>query len=202
MRRDTRSADSWTTLEVGGDEPGARARWLERAIVGLDLPAVITELAAIAGRPADLTEVPPESVRSWLGPDATAVLERGLGGLPRRKLDELFRRPGLLAGLQELAFTEGGPYWNGLVRQDDATNVVVAKHRNAVLGRLGPSATSPRRSPFTPGNVPVAATGRPLDAPPASGRLSERVLRLLYVLVPLAAAAVVLVAVLLPSLWR
>lgn len=138
--------NSWAALEAGDAAPAARARWLERALVGLDLPVVIMELAAIAGDPAGLPEVPPGSVRSWLGSDATAVLQQGLDRLPRRKLDELFRRPGLLLGLQELALTEGGPYWNALVGQDAGLNVMAATHRDSVLASLGLGAAPPRRN--------------------------------------------------------
>lgn len=200
MGHDVNCIGSWAALEAVGDDPAARARWLERAIVGLELPAVITELAAISGSPGNLAEVPPETVRSWLGPDATAVLERGLAGLPRRKLDELFRRPGLLVGLQELAFTEGGAHWNGLVRQDDATNVFVRSQRDPVLGRLGLSATARREHVSPPGIIPAAAPGRTCVAATAP-RPSTSPRRLLFMLSPLAAAAALLVAFLSPG-WR
>lgn len=204
MRHDVKCVESWGALDAVGGDPAVRARWLERALAGLDLQDVITELAALSGGPANLAEVPPELVRSWLGPDAAAVLQQGLVGLPRRKLDELFRRPGLLVGLQELVFTEGGPHWNDIVRQNDAMNIVVKSHRDPVLGRLGLTPPSPRRN--------VAPTGQHVSPgkPAGTGSTLPREPSVperrpwqwpLFVMGPLAAAAAVLVAVL-SSRWR
>lgn len=195
-----RPVDGWIALEAADADPATRARWLERVVAGLELPAVIAELAAVAGGPAELAEMAPDAVRSWLGPDATAVLEEGLDRLPRRKVDELFRRPELLVGLQDLVLTEGGGRWHELIRQDRLTGTVAAGHRDVILRTLGLEAAAPRRGASPTRVLPAAAADRPAAPAATPRRLSPEARRRLFLLAPLAAAAAILVAVVFPTL--
>lgn len=129
---------TWASLEAGDlAEPADRARWLEERLVGLDLAPVIDELVMVGGAPAEQEDASAEAARSWLGADTSAVLEQGLGCLPVRKLDELFRRPGLLAGMQELVLIEGGPFWDGRVRASADTSRLAAEHCRGLVRKLG-----------------------------------------------------------------
>lgn len=179
---------AWITLAAADAEPADRARWLERALVGLDLSTVVTELVSLNSRPVTVEAAPPDVVRSWLGTDSATVLERGLGFLPRRKLDELFRNPGLLVGLQELALTEGGPYWDALLRESGDVNAVADKQRTAVLENIGlkPASRTPSHGAREPAEERRSA-GPPVV--PVHRRQWTR--RALAVLAPLAAAAAV-----------
>jgi len=192
-------ADSWITLERCDHDRAGRVQWLERALVGLDLPVAIAELAAIGGTPADSAEVPAEEVRSWLGADATAVLEQGLEHLPKQKLDELFGRPALLAGLQELALTEGGQHWNNLVRRDEATRGIASEQQERVLGNAGRSMPGFRGTPPDAARLPRDPAGRAPDPTPAGKGIAGPARRALFLHGPLAAVAAILMAALILS---
>lgn len=124
-------------LEAIDADPRACARWLEMALTGLDLSAVITDLAILGGGSAEGVDATADAVRVWLGPHADAVLGEGLERLPVGKLRELLRAPARLAGLQELVLTGGGTHWNARVRGDSATGELAARHRRALVQRLG-----------------------------------------------------------------
>jgi hypothetical protein len=187
-------AERWISLEAGDiDEAVARAEWLERALVGLELATVISELNAIAGRPARSSGGPAESARSWLGSDATAVLRKGLGVLPTQKVDELFRNPELLADLQELLLTEGGAHWDALVRGNDRTDKLAARQWYGIAGRLGMDTTKARGSA-------AGISMRTRDASPQWHRGTStdggrQFRRLISVALPLTLAAAALVVV-------
>jgi hypothetical protein len=132
-------------------------------------------------------------VRSWLGPDTTAVLEQGLGRLPARKLEELFRSPGLLPALQELVLTEGGAHWNARVRANTSTRALAARHRTALVRRLGLDGQGEQGDAATSeDSLPVESSRiLPLVSRPGRGAMRTGLL----LLVPLAAAAAVLVVI-------
>src|SRR5512135_2715415 len=90
------------------DDPARWPGWLEQYLTGLDLAALVAELEAVHGPPAD----PVPSVREWLGERLGAVLEGGLRTLPSGMLGRLLRQPRLLLELQELVLTSGGAYWD------------------------------------------------------------------------------------------
>ncbi len=87
------------------------ARWLEGHLVSLQLPDLVTELAAIHG-PVSHTE----SVRAILGGALPLVLAYGLerAELEAHIFRRLLREPLLLLELQELVLTDGGPFWRAL----------------------------------------------------------------------------------------
>jgi len=127
----------WTALDAAEiSDPAARVRWLEERIVSLDLGPLIDELTVLAGASANRVEPAPQSVRSWLGPDATAVLEQGLVRLPPGKLAELSCQPALLSGLQELVLREGGAHWNNRLRANAALATLAARHRRGLVQKL------------------------------------------------------------------
>lgn len=192
-------ADSWITLERCDTDRAGRAQWLERALVGLDLPVVIAELAAISGTPTDSEEVSPEAVRSWLGADATAVLQRGLEHLPKKKLDELFVRPELLVGLQELTLTEGGQHWSNLVQRDEATRRIASEQQERILANAGRSMPNPRGTRPDAARLPRDPAGRALNPTPAAKGFAGPARRKLLLLGPLAAIAAILAAALILS---
>ncbi len=90
------------------DDPAQLPRWLEQKLVGLDLAALVAELTAVHGAPAQSSP----TVREVLGDQLDTVLASGLGGVSRGTLGYLMLRPQLLLELQELVFVSGGPYWD------------------------------------------------------------------------------------------
>lgn len=167
-------------------DAAGRARWLDEALAGPGLAEAIGQIAALGGQGIDVREVPPDAVRAWLGEDAAAVLGHGMASLPKAKLDELFRRPGLLVGLQELVLAEGAEHWNRLGRRDAALDAIASRQRPEIARRLGLSAEPA-------GRPAVEARRHPTPNAGSSRRWSGR--RTLLMLAPLAAAAAVLLAV-------
>lgn len=96
------------------DEHEAVPGWLERELVGANLPQLVAELGAVhdaGGRTADLAAV--------LGRDRAALLDGGLNAVPRRILRALLTTPSLLPELQSLVFESGGPHWDGVIADTD-----------------------------------------------------------------------------------
>ena len=96
------------------DEPDAVPGWLERELVGANLPRLVAELGVVhdaGGRTADLTAV--------LGRDRDALLAGGLAAIPRPVLSTLLTTPSLLPELQSLVFEFGGPHWDGVIAKTD-----------------------------------------------------------------------------------
>ncbi|MEJ7636408.1 MAG: hypothetical protein WKF75_00070 [Singulisphaera sp.] len=100
-------------LHVAGlpEDPAALPGWLEGHLVGLDLAALVAELEAIRGTPAD-----GPALREVLGSQFDAVLTAGLDGLPAEALRRLLVRPRLLLDLQELVLGSGSDYWDRVAR--------------------------------------------------------------------------------------
>ncbi len=57
----------------------------------------------------------------------------------------LLRRPALLLELQERILTEGGPYWDGLLLQDDGIGEAVERGRQALQAAITPRIMTPAR---------------------------------------------------------
>lgn len=131
------SLKSWIALDIDSSGPAVRARWLDRVLASFDLPEVIIELAAISGDHLETRHRDSESARSWLGDHAVAVLEGGMERLEAKKLEELFREPSLLAGIQELVLTEGGAYWESVLRQNASLEELAEVHRDTLVEKLG-----------------------------------------------------------------
>jgi hypothetical protein len=91
------------------DDSAELAAWLDRQLVGLDLGRLAAELSAVHG---DTSAV---SLADVLGEYRSAVLNKGLAGLPPSHRAELLRQPALLLELQELVLTEGGAHWEALL---------------------------------------------------------------------------------------
>ncbi len=85
--------------------PDQLAGWLEQHLVGLELAALVAELAARR------ESGPAPSLRALLGPYLPEVLGGGLGVLPAQLLRELCCHPRALLELQKLVLSEGGVYW-------------------------------------------------------------------------------------------
>lgn len=117
--------------------------WLERHLVGLDLPDLVAELAAVY----DAGRVPRGALDGVLGVRRDEVLRHGLARLPRDQFRRLLTEPFLLFELQELVLTEGGRHWRQLesvaevrVRVEDQWRDIKAKlpDRNPPAARPAP----------------------------------------------------------------
>jgi hypothetical protein len=90
--------------------------WLERHLVGIDLPDLVAELAAVY----DAGRVPRGALADVLGGSTPDVLQRGLSALPREQFRRLLTQPFLLFELQELVLTRGSRYWRALESTSEA----------------------------------------------------------------------------------
>lgn len=99
------------------EDAAERATWLDRQIAGADLHEIVAELAAVHGVAPERRSAGVDEVARWLGPRLPEVLAQGTAALDGRRMCELLRTPQLLPGLQELAFIEGGDYWQQLAEQ-------------------------------------------------------------------------------------
>jgi hypothetical protein len=111
------------------------ARWLERHLVGLDLGRLVAELNAVHRRAGGEEPSVTEALRGHL----ERVYAAGLGALPRPLLRHLLTHPALLAELQELVLTHGGPYWDQVGRDDPAVTPHVELGRARLGLRVQPS---------------------------------------------------------------
>lgn len=174
---------SLSIFDACAGDPAARIACLEEALAGTGLAAAIDEVVACGGSGVDSREVAADEVRRWLAGDADAVLAGGLARLSRAKLDEMFRRPGLLVGLQELVLEQGGEHWRHVLARNVELDALARRHERALVERLGLERGPARGSVGVAG----AADGR--------GRRGWSAGRALVWLVPLAAAAAVLLTV-------
>lgn len=101
------------------DGHDARARWLERQLVGLHLREFVSELVAVHGTATDAI-----ALGNVLGDSRDKVLSSGLVSLPAVQLRSLFAHPHLLFELQDLVFVEGGAYWQSLPLESDHVHAV------------------------------------------------------------------------------
>ena len=85
--------------EIGG--------WLDDQLVSPDLIETIVQLEVLAGNRLSTVQ----SLDGVLATDRTAVLERGLTGVPETTIRAFLRQPALLLELQEQVLMHGGDYW-------------------------------------------------------------------------------------------
>jgi hypothetical protein len=98
------------------DSPAELGDWLDRAIMGGNLPSIIDELSVVHGVADD--EVSVEKAREWLGDSYDAVMDRGLCAISQSRLKHLLVHPNMLVAIQELVLLDGGVYWNNLIAED------------------------------------------------------------------------------------
>jgi len=96
-----------TALLAMPDDPVAIPEWLDGALLGPDLPALVAELRAVH-RPG-----PTPRLDAVLGDDHEAFLAGGFSDLRTNVRRTLLRNPDLLPELAELVFAEGGDHWLG-----------------------------------------------------------------------------------------
>jgi hypothetical protein len=132
------------------DHPAALAGWLEAHLMGLDLAALVAELAAAHGPPAGRT--PP--LDELLGPFRSEVLARGLAALPPERLRGLLCRPDALPALQELVLVEEGSHWQG--RASPAADALARRGARRLESVFRPKVRLPARWYFHPAVVSLA----------------------------------------------
>jgi|GEM_PF-5321262 len=92
------------------DERRAWAAWLEKQLVGSELPKLVEQLIVLGklsgNRPPEIT------LQDWLAGDKANILSRGLQkDIAQARIEALVRNPALLMELQELILLEGEEYW-------------------------------------------------------------------------------------------
>jgi hypothetical protein len=132
------------------DDPAHLPGWLERHLVGLDLAALVAELAAVHGQPAEQAPWLPEVLGEWRHP----VLREGLKALPPERLGMLLRWPALLLGLQELVLVEGGDYWEQLCQASPKLSLPVERGRQRLQRFL-----DAEKGASAPGAIPSSVSG-------------------------------------------
>jgi hypothetical protein len=105
----------------------ARARWLERQLVGLYLSELVEELDSVQGVRATRGDNASSDAPSldaichdWLD----EILRAGLSALSSDDLRCLLSHPHCLIDLQDEIFRRGGPYWDSVVRSAEHTRAV------------------------------------------------------------------------------
>src|SRR5689334_12310020 len=88
-------------------EADEQVKWIESQITGLDLRALVSELAAVHS-----AAPPAESLDRVLAEHTSAVLSTGLKALPRDRFQRILKQPRLLFDLQRLVLEKGGEHWN------------------------------------------------------------------------------------------
>jgi len=96
-----------TALLAMPDDPVAIPEWLDGALLGPDLPALVAELRAVH-RPG-----PTPRLDAVLGADREAFLTGGFAAIPPNVRRNLLRNPNLLPELADSVFAEGGDHWLG-----------------------------------------------------------------------------------------
>ncbi len=134
------------------DDPARLPAWLEQQLVGFRLAELVGELSLVHGSP------PGPALREVLGARLEPVLAGGLRALPAPVLRHLLARPRLLLDLQELVFTEGGPYWDEVSQPavPEARAVLERGRRRLEAAARAPAGTGPS------GRAGVARWGRRL----------------------------------------
>ncbi len=118
-------------FEIPAD-PEQIAPWLESHLLGLDLAALVAELAAVHGdKPARQPQL--EEV---LGEDLPRVLTAGLTVLRPQQLQRLLQNPRLLLQLQSRIFVEGDTFWEQDKQLSDELGELVDRGWNRVRGFL------------------------------------------------------------------
>lgn len=111
------------------EDPAAVPDWLDRQLLGPDLPALVAELRAVhrPGAKPNLTAV--------LGRHRQAFLDGGLSALPTAVRSSLLRNPDLLLELPDLLYAEGGDFWFDapLTAEEEARAARVAANVAAAL---------------------------------------------------------------------
>jgi len=92
------------------DERRDWAAWLEKQLVGSELPKLVEQLIVLgklSGKhPPDIT------LQDWLAGDKANILSRGLQkDIAQARIEALVHNPALLMELQELICLEGEEYW-------------------------------------------------------------------------------------------
>lgn len=91
------------------DDPAAVPGWLERQLVGPNLPQLVAELAVFHG------EGTARDLNSVLGDSRNTLLASGFAHVPRRVLKTLLTSPTLLFELQAEVMEFGGAHWDRLM---------------------------------------------------------------------------------------
>ena len=123
------------------DDSTQLAEWLEGHLVGLDLAALVAELATIHGRPAQR----PVPIGQILGDRLEEVRSSGLSALPSEAVRQLLVHPLILLDLQADVLENGGPYWDERVAQLSGTDEVA----RGLNGFAAPTATEAFPTPLT-----------------------------------------------------
>jgi hypothetical protein len=138
------------------DDPAELAAWLEQRLMAPDFGRFVTELSAMS------TAAPGERqpARQLLGDWLPHALTSGLRELPPQLLRRLLRQPATLADLQEIILTEGGGYWDSVLRRSDELTAAFDRGKGS-LGAIvapGPAAVKTRPDP-----VPATLPFRPRE---------------------------------------
>jgi hypothetical protein len=138
------------------DDPRAWAPWLEEHLAGLGLAELVEHLKARVPTASGNHRAPHLSIKEVLGGRLADVLEYGLSVLPPALLREHFLEGSeRLYELHELVFTEGGAYWEDLLRSnaDDLPHELCSIRDQAhdkLLQRLEGRERRPQSKPKSP----------------------------------------------------
>ena len=118
-----------------------RITWLQREVMGTELPELVTELIAIG----DVTDPPSEEAVTLVSDER--ILKQGLAWMEPEQIQVLLRNPVVLQTVQQTVLEEDPDYWSAIVAPpDDAGRAAVSQTRDT-LGNLLADDESPVAAP-------------------------------------------------------
>ncbi len=167
------------------DIPGTHTElvdWLERHLVGLDLAALVAELAAVHASidPAGVDQQPGEldatSAVSLLGGRIPEVMDSGLTVLETQQVRALLQHPRSLLELQELVLTSGGAHWDKRMEEtanDEFQRIADTGWRRMKLTIAPPVGLSEGNGQISASAADTVSGDAPTEVAPPTLRMSE-----------------------------
>ncbi|MFN8707283.1 MAG: hypothetical protein ACK526_06925 [Planctomyces sp.] len=110
--------------------------WLEKAVTGIHLGTLVSELAVIHGTHQPELGSVSVSLQEICGDSLSEVLEQGLKVLRAEQIQLLMTHPASLLELQEQAFVNGSAYWTDLADGGTAGHFTQSISMSAVFSGL------------------------------------------------------------------
>ncbi len=156
--------------------------WLEHHLVGLDLAALVAELAAVHASVgptnADHSTGEPDatSAVSVLGGHIPEVMDGGLTVLETQQVRALLQHPRSLLELQELVLTSGGAHWDKRMEEtasDEFQRIADTGWRRMKLTIAPPVGLSEGNGQISSAAADTVSGDAPTEVAPPTLRLSE-----------------------------
>ncbi len=156
--------------------------WLEHHLVGLDLAALVAELAAVhaavgpASKDQQRGEPDATSAVTLLGGHIPEVMDAGLTVLETQQVRALLQHPRSLLELQELVLTSGGAHWDKRMEEtagDEFQKIAETGWRRMKLTIAPPVGLSEGNGQISAAAADTVSGDAPTEVAPPTLRMSE-----------------------------